>query len=84
MREESAFAAGHIPGARHVHAGRIEEKLGELGLERDEPVAVTCSVGHRGGLAASILARSGFTNVSNLLGGMTAWNKLDLPTEKAA
>ncbi|MBO6692381.1 MAG: MBL fold metallo-hydrolase [Parvibaculum sp.] len=84
VREESAFAAGHIPGARHVHAGRIEEKLGELGLDRDEPVAVTCSVGHRGGLAASILARAGYTNVSNLLGGMTAWNKLDLPTEKAA
>lgn len=84
VREESAFTEGHIPGARHVHAGRVEEKLDELGLDRDEPVAVTCSVGHRGGLAASVLARAGYTNVSNLLGGMTAWNKLDLPTEKAA
>ncbi|MBO6686818.1 MAG: rhodanese-like domain-containing protein, partial [Parvibaculum sp.] len=84
VREESAFAEGHIPGARHVHAGRIEEKLGDLGLDRDAPVAVTCSVGHRGGLAASLLARAGYTNVSNLLGGMTAWQKLDLPTEKAA
>ncbi len=84
VREESAFKEGHIPGARHVHAGRLEEKLDDLGLDRDEPVAVTCSVGHRGGLAASLLARAGYTNVSNLLGGMTAWNKLDLPTEKAA
>ena len=84
VREESAFKEGHIPGARHVHAGRLEEKLDDLGLDRDEPVAVTCSVGHRGGLAASLLARAGYTNVSNLLGGMTAWNKLDLPTETAA
>ena len=43
---------------------------------------MTCSVGHRASLAASILRREGFDNVDNLLGGMTAWEKLELPTEK--
>ena len=41
-----------------------------------------CSVGHRSGLAASILARNGYTDVINMLGGLTAWEKLDLPLEK--
>ena len=39
-------------------------------------------MGHRAGVAASLLERRGFKNVKNLLGGMTAWEKLELPTEK--
>ena len=45
----------------------------------EAPVAVTCGAGPRAGLATSILLRHGFHGVSNLLGGMTAWKKLDLP-----
>lgn len=40
-----------------------------------------CSVGHRGSLAASMLERQGYTQVSNLLGGMTAWRALNMPVE---
>jgi hydroxyacylglutathione hydrolase len=43
---------------------------------------VTCSVGHRAGLAASVLRRHGYRTVSNVLGGMTAWSQLELPMEK--
>lgn len=53
-----------------------------LGLREDLPVAVTCSVGHRAGLAVSILLRHGFQHVSNVLGGMTAWRRLDLPVRE--
>lgn len=82
VREVSEFRdEGHIPGAHNVYVGDLENRLGELGLVKDAPVVVTCSVGHRGSLGASMLVRNGYTNVSNLLGGMTAWNKLDLPTE---
>lgn len=51
-------------------------------LEPTQPVVVTCSVGHRASLAASILRRQGFERVDNLLGGMTAWNELSLPQEE--
>jgi len=44
--------------------------------------SVVCSVGHRAGLAASILRRHGFARVANLLGGMTAWEHLKLPVSK--
>lgn len=71
---------GSIPGARHVYVGHLEDEIGRLGLDPEQPIVATCSVGHRGSLAVSILKRHGYSNASNLLGGMTAWRKLDLPT----
>ena len=51
-------------------------------LPKDKPIAVTCSVGNRSSIAVSILERAGFKNVSNVLGGMTAWTKQGYPTRK--
>ncbi len=84
VREISEFEEGHIPGARHAYVGELEERLADLGLREDMPVAVTCGSGHRSGLATSLLLRQGFRRVANLLGGMNAWKKLDLPVETGA
>lgn len=87
VREDSEFEEeGHVPDVSHLYVGYLEKHLGDVkpALDRSQPVAVTCSVGHRGGLAASILQRRGFERVENLLGGMTAWTTLDLPTVKGA
>jgi len=72
---------GLIHGARHVYVGHLDELVGEAlrDVEKDDPIAVTCSVGNRASLGASILLRHGYTRVFNLLGGMTAWIALDLP-----
>jgi hydroxyacylglutathione hydrolase len=85
VREDSEFEdEGHIPRASHLYVGYLERHLRAVRPELDptQPVVVTCSVGHRASLAASILRRQGFERVDNLLGGMTAWNKLALPREK--
>ncbi|MFP2930095.1 MBL fold metallo-hydrolase [Pyxidicoccus sp. 3LG] len=81
VREPGEFEGGHIQDARHVYVGELEERLPEVGLRPEESVAVVCSTGYRSGLAASLLLRNGFRRVSNLLGGMTAWKRLDLPVE---
>lgn len=81
VRQLYEFEEGHIPGALHMPVVYLEERLDELGLRPDQPVVVLCSVGHRGGLGVSILRRAGFEDVRNLLGGMTAWTKLGLPTQ---
>ena len=39
-----------------------------------------CSVGHRGGLAASIMERHGLRAL-NYLGGYTAWKKTSAETD---
>jgi hydroxyacylglutathione hydrolase len=75
-----------VPGASHLYVGYLDEHLAKIkaDLARKDAVAVVCSVGHRAGLATSILRRHGFKAVCNVLGGMTAWEKLELPLEKGA
>jgi hydroxyacylglutathione hydrolase len=85
VREDREFAGeGHIAGASHLYVGYLEQHLAKLTppLGKSERIAVTCSVGHRASLAASILRRAGFERVDNVLGGMTAWEKLELPTKR--
>lgn len=81
VREASELEeTGAIPGASNVYVGHLEERLGEVRSQlEDAPVAVVCSVGHRAGIAASVLRRHGIRRVTNLLGGMTAWTALKLP-----
>lgn len=83
VRDDAEFEGGHIPGAKHLFVGYVDEHLDRiLGDLRKKPtVVVTCSVGHRAGVVVSLLLRRGIANVKNLLGGMTAWKKLELPTE---
>lgn len=78
VREITEFEEGHIEGAKHAYVGFLPEVQNiEQKLNNGKPVVVTCSVGHRASLAASMLLRAGLTNVFNLLGGITAWKKRD-------
>jgi hydroxyacylglutathione hydrolase len=80
VRDDYEWNAKHIPHAVHSYVGYLEDKLPQL--PRDSEIVVHCSVGHRSGVAASILKRNGFTRIHNMLGGITAWEKLGLPLEK--
>lgn len=82
VREPDEFSSGHIEGAKLMYVGYLEEDLDKLDLTADEPVVVTCGVGHRAGLGVSILKRKGFADVRNLIGGMSAWQALKLPTRE--
>ncbi len=85
VRDDSEFEEeGHIRHASHLYVGYLEEHLNDVKplLDRSKSIAVTCSVGHRASLAASMLRRRGFKNVDNLLGGMTAWENAGLPKQR--
>ena len=71
---------GIINGAKCIHFTDLPNKMGSL--PKDKPIAATCSVGNRASTAASILEKAGYKNVSNVLGGMTAWTNLGYPTRK--
>ena len=43
-------------------------------------MAVVCGSGYRASIAASFLKREGYEDVTNVLGGMTAWKAAGLPT----
>jgi hydroxyacylglutathione hydrolase len=40
---------------------------------------VICASGYRSTVAASVLARAGVTGVTNVIGGMQAWEAARLP-----
>ena len=79
VRDEYEWNEKHIPGAMHRYVGHLESDLPLL--PRDSEIVVHCNVGHRSGVAASILKRNGFTRVHNMLGGLSAWEKLGLPLD---
>ncbi|PLW81384.1 hypothetical protein CWI75_16265 [Kineobactrum sediminis] len=79
VRDEYEWNEGCIPGAIHRFFGYLEQNLPQL--PKDSEIVVYCSVGHRAGVAASILKRRGFMHVHNMLGGITAWKKLDFPLD---
>jgi hydroxyacylglutathione hydrolase len=81
VRDEYEWNEKHIPGAIHQYVGYLEENLPLL--PKDSEIVVHCNVGHRSGVAASILKRNGFSRVHNMLGGITAWENLGLPLEKS-
>jgi hydroxyacylglutathione hydrolase len=73
VRKPDEHQEGSLDGAIPIFVGELEQRLSEV--PRDRPVVSMCSVGHRGGLAASILARHGFRRPINYLGGYTAWKQ---------
>ncbi|KON80531.1 rhodanese-like domain-containing protein [Azoarcus sp. PA01] len=81
VRDEYEWNEKHIPDALHCYVGYLEDRLPDL--PRDAELVVHWSVGHRSGVAVSILKRNGFTRVQNMLGGLTAWEALGLPLVKA-
>ena len=78
VRTEKEWDEGHIEGALHIHGGTLQERVGEV--PQDKPVAVVCGSGYRASIAASFLKRGGYGDVTNVLGGMSAWNAAKLPT----
>ena len=78
VREDHEYNSGHIKGSQSIYVGHIRDRRGEV--PRGELVCVTCGVGLRASIAASILEKEGY-KVANLLGGMYAWNSAGLPVE---
>jgi hydroxyacylglutathione hydrolase len=60
----------------------LSERLAEL--PKDRPLIVYCAGGYRSSIAASILQRQGFNQVSEIAGGITAWEAANLPIEAEA
>lgn len=80
VRTEKEWSDGHVEGAVHIHGGRLQDHFADV--PRDKPVAVICGSGYRASIAASFLKREGFGEVTNILGGMSAWHAAGFPAER--
>lgn len=72
VREQAEFAFGHIPQAKSIPLGELEERISELDSNQD--IYVICRTGRRSELAAHKLVEKGFQRVYNVLPGMKEWN----------
>jgi len=79
--EDFVGEQGHISGARNIPLEELETRLQELDDCRERPLAIVCRTDKRSTKAAQVLARGGFADVHVVRGGMTEWNKADLPVE---
>jgi hydroxyacylglutathione hydrolase len=52
-------------------------------LPKDRPLLVYCAGGYRASIAASLLQRCGYRNVSEIAGGIGAWEAANLPVESS-
>ncbi len=70
---EYCDAGGHIPGALNYpwSSGVLRARFEEL--PTDGPILVVCRSGGRSNAAASFLDSSGFSQVYDMMGGMSSW-----------
>jgi rhodanese-related sulfurtransferase len=79
VREPSEFAMGVIQGAVLIPLGQVEKRVAELDAFKDQPMLVVCGSGGRSAQAIKVLNKYGFTQLTNIKGGMNAWRKAKLP-----
>ncbi len=78
VRSADEFARdGHVEGARLLPLPVLAMRAGEL--PTDTPIVCICRSGNRSGAACDMLAQMGFLHVTNVTGGMLAWQRAGLP-----
>jgi rhodanese-related sulfurtransferase len=82
VREESEWAAGHLPGAIHLGKGVIERDIEGRIPDTGAEVVLYCGGGFRSALAAENLQRMGYTNVCSMDGGWRAWTQAGYPVSR--
>ena len=78
VREESEWAAGHLPGAIHLGKGVIERDIEKTIADADAQIVLYCGGGYRSALAADALQQMGYTKVVSMDGGVRGWKEKGL------
>ena len=81
VREGEEYARGHLPRAESLCKGIIERDIEKLVPDPSTPVVLYCGGGFRSALAGESLQRMGYSNVSSMWGGWSAWKESGFPTE---
>ncbi len=81
VRGPSERRQKHIRDSVHIPLNHLSERLAEL--PNDRPLRVHCAGGYRSSIAASLLQQRGY-EVSEMAGGLAAWEAAGLPIERLA
>ena len=72
VRQEWEYEEEHLPGARLLPLVELPDRMDEL--DAGKPVLVYCRTGGRSMAAATLLDGQGFRDITNLVGGISAWS----------
>lgn len=87
VRSRAAWDAGHVPGALHIPAAELPDRLAELPPPDAGPRLVTYCWGpgcNGSTKAALTLARAGYGDVREMIGGFEYWAREGLAVETAS
>jgi rhodanese-related sulfurtransferase len=73
VREPNEFNYANIAGSTLLPLNQLPARLDEL--DKNQAIVAICHHGMRSMQAATFLAHSGFTDISNLQGGIDAWSR---------
>ena len=79
VRQPEEYREGHISGAKLIPLGDLKQSLKDLPKQRE--IICVCASGNRSSSAARTLMAEGL-KVFNMQGGMTAWQRENLPIKK--
>ena len=82
VREDSEWANGHLPGARHLCKGIIERDIESAIPDLHAEIVLYCGGGFRSALSADNLQKMGYTNVVSMDGGWRDWAEAGFPVER--
>jgi rhodanese-related sulfurtransferase len=77
VREQAEVDGGAIENALHIPLGKLKVRAAEL--DTGKLLVVHCKGGYRSSIATSLLRRTGFREIANLIGGFDAWKTAGLP-----
>src|SRR5262245_31042362 len=66
-----------VGGSLHIPLTQLAHRLNEV--PRDQPILVYCAGGYRSSIAASVMQGHGYVNISEIAGGIAAWETAQLP-----
>ena len=84
VREYNEWDQAHAAGAEHLGRGVIERDIETRFPDHQTELILYCGGGYRSALAADNLQRMGYTNVSSLAGGWSAWTEAGAPVVEGA
>jgi len=74
VRETEEYAAGHLPGAKHVPRSYLETRIEGVVPDRSTQVILYCASGNRSAYGARTLKDElGYEHVRSMTGGITLW-----------
>lgn len=82
VRTNGEFSGGHLANAQLIPVQVLLQQLDQLADYKDKPVLVYCASGNRSTVAAKMLMDNGFQNVTNMNGGIKAWQRAGLPVTR--